>query len=95
LRVIAGMFMLLVDQNPLRSRVELASCLLVEASTSGSNQDLYLEEAWWHIEWALKLIKAEARPDPLALEALDELLPVYQYLCWVMQDEIQESSAQT
>ena len=85
--------MTLVDQNPLKARVELASCLLVEAATSDSDQSLYLDEAWWHLEWALKLIQSEACPDPLALEAMDELLPVYQKMRCAMQSEIQASLA--
>lgn len=73
--------LILVDRNPLRARVELASCLLMEAACFDVDQDLYLDEAGWHLSWAFKLLKAEAHPDPLAVAALDELLPLYQEMC--------------
>jgi hypothetical protein len=87
------MFLTLVDQDPLKAHVELASCLMVEAASGDSNQDQYMNEAWWHLEWALKIIKKEANPDPLALEAMDELLPVYQEMRSFIRAEAQESAA--
>ena len=75
------MFLIRVDPNPLKARVELASCYLVEAACSGSNFDLYLDEAGWHLNWAIKLMYSEAHPDPLAIAALSELLPLYHSMC--------------
>jgi hypothetical protein len=72
------MFLTLVNPDPLCAHVELASCLLVESACSVSDLESYLDEAGWHIRWALKIICTETRPDPLAIAALNELLPIYQ-----------------
>ena len=71
------MFLQLVNSDPVQSRIELASCLLVEATTGNpSLEQEYLDEAWWLLQWAVKILMAEAHPDPLACSALNELVPI-------------------
>ena len=79
------MFLIGLDSDPIKASIEMVSCLLVEAAPGDSNEGFYLDEAWWHLEWVLKKVNAEAHPDPLVIAALDELMPVYQEMRFSMQ----------
>jgi hypothetical protein len=79
------MFLIGLDPDPIKASIEMVSCLLVEASSGDSNQGMYLDEAWWHLEWVLNRVNVESHPDPLVLAALDEILPVYQKMRLAMQ----------
>jgi hypothetical protein len=87
-RVIQGMFLIRLDPDPIKASIEMVSCLLVEAAPGDPNEGLYLDEAWWHLEWVLKRVNAEAHPEPLVLAALGELLSVYQQLRFSMQTAV-------